>query len=319
VLKIFYGENYFSKRLELAKLKAQFLAENGPYAVKEFWAEDLDSAALLQLLSAGGLFAQKELIIIKKAEDSQELIGKVLDIFKDSTNSPAKDLILEVGNLDKRSKEYKAILKSADLTNFPLQTDYELQKWTSSTAKKLSLNLDQKVLAELVKRSNQNQQEVFTVLNQLKLYGTEDTIQIEDLDSFIPALQEDTAFSLLEYALLGKDELLLNNLSSLKLSQSDPYQVIALLCGQIYSLAAVAAVLGNSKHGALKDLASQLGLHPYAASQQESLLRRARLNTNSSLSTVIGSISKLDSASKSIKALDLWAYLELSLLKLKTV
>lgn len=308
MLKIFYGPNIFSRNLEVAKLKAEFTKKDGQYAVRTLSAEDLSLNNFLEDASTNGLFAKSELILVRNTEDNLELISKALEL----PNSELKTIVLLVGNLDKRTSQYKKISKSTGFTEFKNLSELELKKWISSVAKKLNLDLDSKTIQELLQRTESNQQEIWICLNQLALLGRSE-IQLADLDIFLAPSSTQNAFTLLESALKGDSKKFQKTLKELQQFKEDPYRTIGLLCSQAHSLFALTLGIQNSKTPS--QIATENGFHPFVASQQAKLVSSLNL-TKQKLSKVIESLSWLDLSLKTVNKTEPWPMLDAALLKI---
>jgi len=308
MLKIFYGPNIFARNLELAKLKAEFIKRDGQYAVRTLSAEELSLKNFLEDASANGLFAQSELIIVRNVEDNLELISKALDL----PDSDLKTIVLLIGELDKRTSQYKKISKSPSFIEFKNLSELELKRWISTVSKKLNLSLDTKTVQDLLLRTESNQQEVWICLNQLALLDRSE-IQIADLDIFLAPSSTQNAFSLLESALRKDPERFQKTLKELQQFKEDPYRTIGLLCSQAHSLFAITLGIKNSKTPS--QIATENGFHPFVASQQAKLVSSLNL-TKQKLSKVVESLSWLDLSLKTINKTEPWPMLDAALLKI---
>jgi DNA polymerase III delta subunit len=308
MLRIFYGPNIFARNLEVSKLKAEFTERNGQYAVRTLSAEDLSVKKFLEDASNNGLFAKSELIIVRNGEDNLELISAALEL----PDSELKTIVLLVGNLDKRTSQYKKISKNPGFKEFKNLSELELKKWISSVAKKLNLNLDSKTIQELLQRTESNQQEIWICLNQLSLLGRQE-IKLADLDIFLAPSSTQNAFNLLESALKGDSKKFQTTLKELQQFKEDPYRTIGLLCSQAHSLFALTLGIQNSKTPS--QIATENGFHPFVASQQVKLVGSLNL-TKQKLSKVIESLSWLDLSLKTVNKTEPWPMLDATLRKI---
>lgn len=311
MLKIFYGTNTFAKRVELAKIKADFKAKYGVFSVRELSSEDLNTQNFKQDLLASGLFASNEMIIIKRAEDNTEIIRTALE----SAGSELKEVILVIGAMDKRTTEYKEVQKHPGFTQFDPLPEPKLKVWTATISKKLGFTLDSSATQDLILRANSDQQEIWICLNQLALLQ-KSKIEPSDLDIFLEPSSSETAFNLLEAALKKEPAKFQKSLKELELFREDPYQIVALLCSQSLSLAAVA--LGTSAGKSPQSIASEVGIHPFVASQQARLVRPLSLDKQKVLK-VAGVINWLDVSLKSINKTEPWPMLNAALTQISAL
>lgn len=311
MLKIFYGTNTFARRSQLAKIKADFKAENGEYSIRELSSENLTISAFKQDLLASGLFATKELIIVNRAEDNIEIVRTALQ----APISDLKEVILNIGALDKRTTEYKEVSKHVGLTQFDPLPEPKLKTWISTMAQKFDFSIDQNTIQDLILRTNADQQEVWICLNQLALLQ-KDKIELSDLDTFLAPSSSETAFNLLEAALKKEPAKFQKSLKELELFREDPYQIIALLCSQSFSLSAV--VLGSAAGKSPQSIASEVGIHPFVASQQARLIRPLSLDKPKVLK-VARVINWLDVSLKSVNKTEPWPMIDAALIKISVL
>lgn len=312
MLKIFYGSNTFAKRVELAKIKADFKSKFGDFSIRELSAEDLIPAQFAGELLSSGLFVTKELIIVKRAEDSLELVRKVLE---SKLVGDLKEVILLIDSLDKRTSEYKEIQKHSGFIEFLPLAEPKLKTWISETSKKLGFTLSSEALQDLVLRTNSDQQEIWICLNQLSLLQKE-KIEISDLDIFLSPSSSETAFNLLESALKKEPAKFQKSLKELELFREDPYQIVALLCSQAHSL--VAVTLGSEADKTPQAIAGDIGIHSFVVSQQAKLVRSLGLNKARSLS-IAKVISWLDLSLKTVNKTEPWPMLDAALFKISVL
>lgn len=308
MLKIFYGSNSFAKRLDVSKLKADFKSKNGEYSVREVSAEDLNPNQFSGEILSSGLFATKELIIVKRAEDNLEVIKKVL---ASNLDGDTKEVVLLINSLDKRTAEYKEIQKHPGFIEHLPLSELKLKEWTTQVSKKLGFVFAPNALQDLLLRTNLDQQEVWICLNQLSLLEKE-KIEMSDLDIFLAPSSSETAFNLLEAALKNEPAKFQKSLKELELFREDPYQIVALLCSQAHSL--VAVTLGSEASKNPQSIASDVGIHPFVASQQAKLIRSQNIDKSKSLA-VSRIIGWLDLSLKTVNKTEPWPMLDATLMK----
>lgn len=311
MLKIFYGPNTFAKKLELQKLRTQYISEHDQISIRELSAEDLEPTVLEQELLSTGLFSSSELIIIRNAQDNLEVIDVVLNL----PESSPKTVILIISSLDKRTKQFKEIAKNGGFIDFPQLPTNKLSVWISSAATKLNLQLDAAVINELILRAESDQQEIWICLNQLSLLD-KDKLQVADIDIFMPVPTSESAFGLLESALKKDTTKLQKTLKELELYREDPFQVIGLLCSQTYSITAL--YLGKQASKDAAKIASDNGIHPYAASQQARSLNSFNLD-NSKLSKLVETIKWLDISLKTVNKTEPWPMIDAALTRISVL
>ncbi len=311
MLKVFYGPNTFAKRVELQKLRTQYITDFGAISIRELSAEDINLSEFEQELLSTGLFSSSELIIIKNAEDNVQVIDLTLRL----PESSPKTVVILVKALDKRTTQYKEVSKNKNFIDFPQLAPAKLNAWISASASKLNLKLDSSVVNELVTRTESDQQEIWIYLNQLALLDKE-AIQKTDLDLFMPAPASESAFNLLESALKKDTIRLQKTLAELELYREDPYQIVGLLCSQVHSI--VALYFGKEAGKAPSVVAADTGIHPYAATQQARVLSSLNL-TKSKVSRLVDTVRWLDISLKTINKTEPWPMIDSALTRISVL
>ncbi len=315
MLKILYGPNSFTKNLELTKLKSEFSQKNGPMSIRILDAENLSSTNFLQELQATGLFTNSELLILKNSEDNLELISAILKNYSNQNSNPAKDVILSLEALDKRTSIYKDLQKQNGFQEFNQLSEPQLKSWLRQVCQKLNLNLSAELQTELISRSGQNQQTIWICLNQLALLPQSE-ISIQHLDIFQPQSNSENAFNLLSSALKKDYKSAAKTLAKLNSARQEPHQIIGLICSQVGSLTSV--YFGQKAGKDSRTISSQLALHPFAVSENIRLLSQLKLS-KSQIKNLFEEVRWLDSSLKTINKTEPWPMLDATLLKISTL
>lgn len=278
---------------------------------------EIELRGLPDLIMGGSLFAEKRLVIIKGLSDNKTVwpvFGEWLPRVSDDIG-----LILVEPKLDKRTKTYKELQKTADIQEFSAWTDRQLSTaatWAAKEADTLGFKLDDKSAAELVRRSlvsgEKNNQ---IIIDQWRLFrGLE---KLQDVEVITPqAIAEiieadpiENVFDLFAAALNGDAKRVRQMIEGLSLNQ-DPYRLFGLLSGQAFQLAVLAATTKP-----VREVASDLGVHPFAL---ENLTSQARRLGRPGTRKIIIIFAKTDSDMKSL-GVDPWLLVEQALLKISTI
>jgi DNA polymerase-3 subunit delta len=120
-----------------------------------------------------------------------------------------------------------------------------------------------------------------------------DAITDDTIDTLMPPAPGESVFELIAIAASGNQPRIAAMMQSMKLTD-DPHRVFALLSSQWAQL----VMLSVGQGAATTPIASELGIHPYAA---QKMLQTARAFTRSQLSAITHRMADLDIAMKRSK------------------
>lgn len=298
MITVISGENSFENERILARIVADFNA-----VPEKIDGELLEVRHLPDLLMGISLFASRRLIIIKNMSANKPLwndFEQWIPRLSDDT-----DLVLIDPKLDKRTKTFKALQKTAKIHETKLFTDRDtvrVEQWTAEEADRLGVGMDKKSTQTLVARVGVDQWALFRALQKLAVL---DEITPEIILDIIEPNPTENAFGLFEAALKGDNKKVVHMLHVLSKTE-DVYRLFGLMSGQAVQLAtlAVAEVPDTI-------VASDLGVHPFVISKLSPFAKRSG---KSGAKEIVRYFAQADSAMKTGQA-DPWLLLESALLK----
>ncbi len=298
MITLIYGDNNYQARTELSCIIADFETEEG---IERYSAEELTSAELPNVLSGLNLFSPKRLVIIAGAGQNKDLwaaIGQHSDIVSSDVH-----LVLSEETVDKRTKTFKDLLKTADVIETKELTELVALKWLSNEAKERGIGLTAQNAQSLVSRVGLNQWQLHFALE--KLTGL-DEIEENVIQDIVEATPQASAFALIDAALARQPEKIQANLAILRVSE-DAYFFFGLLASQIFQLIALACTKKSPN-----DIAKDLGVHPYPLQKMQGLAARLQPKDVKSISeTIAGCDNQLKRS-----GIEPWEIIEVTLLKL---
>lgn len=288
---------------EVERALGQLIAQAGG-EVERIDGSTLELRHLPDLLMGASLFGGERLVVIRGLAENKTIWPD----FADWLPRIATEVVLVEGKLDKRTKTYKALKKDATLREFDAWQERDQSKaesWVVHHAKELGIVIDQPAASELVRRTGFDQWALHTALEKIRTFGV---VTVELVQKTVDASPSENVFEVLETALRGDSERVLEVLRTLALSE-EAFMLFGLLSGQAFQLAAVAT---SSKSG--PDTAKDIGAHPFVVQKLSAHARR--LGVAKSLA-VLGVFSNADAALK--RGDDPWTVVERSLVEVATI
>lgn len=298
MITLLTGDNSFENERALSKLVAEF--DGAPERVD---GDSLELKHLPDLLMGTTLFANKRLVIIKNLSGNKTLWTGFSDWAY--RLSPDVHLVLVEPKPDKRTKTYKDLQKIADIKESKLwgERDFlQAGQWVISEAEQRGFTLDKASAHLLVERVGADQWQLSQALEKLAVSGPVSPRVIETL---IEANPVENVFLLFEAALAGDGNRIKKMLQILETTE-DPYRLLGLLGGQAVQLAVVAVADKPSA-----EIASEIGVHPYALSK---LAPAARRLGRSGAKKIVAAFAEADEGAKT-SAADPWLLIERALIK----
>lgn len=298
MITLLTGDNSFENDRVLGKLVAEF--DGAPERVD---GDSLELKQVPDLLMGATLFANKRLVIIKNLSGNKTLWAG----FSDWARRLSSDvhLVLVEPKPDKRTKTYKDLQKIADIKESKLwgERDFlKAEQWVISEAEQRGFTLDKASARLLVERVGADQWQLSQALEKLAVSGP---VSPQVIETFIEANPVENVFLLFEAALAGDGKRIKKMLQILETTE-DPYRLLGLLGGQAVQLAVVAVADKPSA-----EIASEIGVHPYALSK---LAPAARRLGRSGAKKIVAAFAEADEGVKT-SAADPWLLIERALVK----
>lgn len=306
---LFIGENSFEIDQRMKALIAEYTGE-----LEWIDGGELSSEQLPELLTGTTLFSSQRLVVIKGASGNRPVwaaLGGWLE------RGISNDLVLIEPSVDKRTKTYKWLQKNAQVVECAPWRDYEAGKaraWLRAYAKEHSVTLTSDIEQAMVERAVVADESGKAIIDQALLANAVEQlteaegVTMEALDAVLPASSYGNVFQLLERALSGQTREVRDLVQTLRL-RDDAHMVAAVLSSQAVNL--VALSLARDAGVSTAQVAKDIGVHPYALSQMETLAGESR----GKIDRIIDELTALDTALKTSVG-DPWQRVEVALLRL---
>ena len=259
MIYLLHGNNEFEKRAALAALvgDADVMRRDG---------EALTLADIQEITIGQTLFTQSSVYVISKLSENPDIWPRLPEISFDDDNT----IILVENKLDKRTKTYKWLQKTAKTQEFVPLSDRQkpqLITWCETQAHERGYKLTRKQIGMLIDRLGFDQLRLSNFLDQLALAEKITDALINDL---VPLARSENVFDLF-VAALSKDYETVHNIISYLESESGTdgaYQTMGLLASQVTNMAALVLSGGDNN-----TVAADLSVNPYVLQRLSSSAR----------------------------------------------
>ena len=263
MIYLLYGDNEFEKRAALAALvgDADVMRRDG---------EALTLADIQEITIGQTLFTQSSVYVISRLSENPDIWPRLPEILFDDDNT----IILVENKLDKRTKTYKWLQKTAKTQEFVALGDRQkpqLITWCETQAHERGYKLTRKQIGMLIDRLGFDQLRLSNFLDQLALAEKITDALINDL---VPLARSENVFDLF-VAALSKDYETVHSIISYLESESGvdgAYQTMGLLASQATNLVALVLSGGDNKL-----VAADFSVNPYVLQRLSSSVRASNV------------------------------------------
>ena len=259
MIYLLHGDNEFEKRAALAALV-------GDADVVRYDGEELTLADMQEIAIGQTLFSQSAMYVISKLSENFDIWSRLSELPFDDD----KTVILLESKLDKRTKTYKWLQKTAKTQEFLPLSDRQkpqLISWCEVQARERGYKLTRTQIGTLIDRLGFDQLRLSNFLDQLALA---ENITNELINDLVPLARSENVFDLF-VAALSKDYEMVHNIISYLESESGvdgAYQTMGLLASQATNLVALVLSGGDNK-----TVAADLSVNPYVLQRLSSSAR----------------------------------------------
>lgn len=269
---------------------------------------ELSVRDLPDLLTAGTLFAENRMIIIKGLSQNAAAWKALSDMLPRLSDDIT--LVLVESKPDKRTSIFKTIKVASEYYEMALWTDRDVSAataWVVEEASSRQLKLDKKIAQLIVERVGFDPWELSHAIDKLLAVAEDTAVDEQIIIDVIDARPIENIFELFELAIKGRKDKLHKTIASLELSE-DPYRLFALLSSQVFQLSAVSSANQSDKPS------SDFGIHPFVASK---LASQSRQVSNNFVNRAVQIFAKADADLKSSRG-DAWMIIEKALVEITT-
>lgn len=192
------------ERTRLAREFADVVEEElRPFNVERLYGGETKPAKLLQAVHMLPMLGPRRIVIVSQAElvlspkkSESEVVLRDLEALEQYLQNPSPQVtvIFESGNLDKRRRVVKALLKHATVVTFPgIKTEDGAQRWVSNEVKRLKLSMDTEAVQAFIARTGVDLPRLRADFERLVIYASgQATIGRTDVEAVVgPAVLQD--------------------------------------------------------------------------------------------------------------------------------
>lgn len=316
-----YGPEKYKMREFIQVLTDSLIEpEHKEFAVSKFDLSEISLSSVLEDAETLPFMVPKKLIIAKNAlfftgAKESTKIEHHLDRLTDYLKSPAEHTVVvftvDADKLDERKKIVKALKDMEAAVPFLSLSPEELQQWVAARARQRGFSFTGEATDQLILYTGGNLQSLSAEIEKISLYvgaGSEATTDV--IDQLVARSTEQNVFILIEDIVNVRLERAFVILEELLKQREEPIKIAALIARQFRIMLQVKEL---SKQGySQQQMASQIGLHPFAVKVAEGQARKYNIEK---LSAIMSQLADLDFQMKTGK-IDKVLGLEMFLLRL---
>jgi DNA polymerase III subunit delta len=274
----------------------------------------IEEAETLPFMAERKIVVASNALFLTGAKESTKVEHK-LDKLVDYLKSPAEFSVVvftvEADKLDERKKIVKSLKEADVLVPCSVLSSDELTSFVQAEAEKAGFRFAPGVVEQLITYSGTGLQALQKEIEKCALYiGPGGTLTSADLEQLVTRTVEQNIFLLIEHIVQLKLDQAFTMLNELIRRKEEPIKIVALIARQFRIMFQVKDL---SQQGySQQQMASQLGLHPYAVKIAAGQANRFEMKR---LAAILRQLGELDYQMKSGK-IDKVLGLEMFLLKL---
>lgn len=270
---LLYGEDAFSSHQKLVAIKNKFLVGCEPENLIIKSADELTALKLPNIFLTQTLLGGKRLIIFKNvlSQSLAELKTALLDIIKKPELDDTTVIFYESISFDKRQALYKFLNKPGRSQEFVSLKGMALNKKINEMASGYHLKIAPDIVNQLIISGAGDLVSIDNNLKKLSAFAGEKNLTLDDVDALLPGNLLLNIFSALK-SLSENDYKAFLNVFNQQLEKGE--DVVKILGAVTYQLRGAIQVFDLQKQGlSANEIAKKAGLHPFAVSQNLSLLK----------------------------------------------
>lgn len=197
-------------------------AEEAGFNLTVFYGKDADWAAVTNACKRYPMFAEKQVVILKEAQQMKDL-----EKLEPYIAAPLSSTVFIVGYkgklLDKRTKLSKTVLANSEVFNSEKIREYKIQEWIAELVKSKGYSIQPKGITMLAQHIGNDLSRIANEIDKLSLnLAGKTSIAEEDIEKYIGISKEYNVFELQE-AIARKD--LVKALTIIQYFESNPKAV----------------------------------------------------------------------------------------------
>lgn len=297
---VLYGQESFLIERALDLIKSKVVEPDDDMGYQTMRADECAGKTIVAAARTVPMLSERQLVVVRQADalkkDDQAVLLKYIEDPVESTC-----LVLLASKIDKRYKLWNHAYRNGMTFEAASLTERQLPNWIKQRAKAADLKLTPQAAQILGESTGTDLATVEDALQRLALYiGERQGARSQDVEAVVASSRVRSIFELTD-ALGRRDARAgLRTLDNMLGNREAPLRLLATLATHVRRLL-MAAELGRYYLDNSRELASKLGIHPYAAEKVASQARRFR---KQELRTALLRLAKTDTELKSARRSD---------------
>lgn len=194
---------YIDLIMDYAEHKILDEAEAG-FNLTVFYGKDAEWATVLNACKRYPMFAERQVVLLKEAQQMKD-IDKLESYIENPLSSTIFVVAYKTKTLDKRSRLYKLLKKSAEIFTSEKIKDYKLQEWIGEYVRSQGYKINAKAISLLDEHIGNDLNRIVNEIDKLalNLKGKKDITE-DEIEKFIGISKEYNVFEL-QAAIARKD------------------------------------------------------------------------------------------------------------------
>ncbi|MBX2933259.1 MAG: DNA polymerase III subunit delta [Ferruginibacter sp.] len=194
---------YINLVMDYAEHKILDEAEAG-FNLTVFYGKDAEWATVLNACKRYPMFAERQVVLLKEAQQMKD-IDKLESYIENPLSSTIFVVAYKTKTLDKRSRLYKLLKKSAEIFTSEKIKDYKLQEWIGEYVRSQGYKINAKAISLLDEHIGNDLNRIVNEIDKLalNLKGKKDITE-DEIEKFIGISKEYNVFEL-QAAIAKKD------------------------------------------------------------------------------------------------------------------
>lgn len=272
---LIYGEDTFRVNEKVKQIKTAFKQKFDKTGLNtaSFPAEDsskLEPADVLQAVCSYPFLGEKRMVFVRDLISNTKKADQNIwiDGFKRMPESTIVVVweIAEPSTLEKNPM-FKELLKIGEVHSYPFPSleGVSLAKWASDRVNAMKGKIDRQALQELVERVGSDLWQMSHDIEKLVAFANGNTITKLIVEEMVRASFEGNIFELMDAVSKKQTVKAIRLLEEERCAGSDDHYLLTMLGRQVRLLLGARSMLDENPRVGKQDVASALGVHPYAA------------------------------------------------------
>lgn len=281
-----YGADTFRSRQYLHQSVEQFRKTRDPHGYNVVFLDGKKETAgkILTEMVSMPFLAERRMIVVDNvlSNSDKELLSVLTARITENKIPQSNVVIFWQGETISKVKEAKGLFellkKEKYAQEFTALTGAQLSGWVEKELQSRGGTIDRPALEFLCLNAGQDMWRLSSLLDQLVAYTNKRQIILADCQKFLEEKIDDNVFNLVDAIVQKNSKVAFNLLSEQRRQGEDDGKILGLLAWQFRILVEMADLLEHTGNATSDILAKELGIHPFVAKKNMSVVRAHSLS-----------------------------------------